>query len=227
MPGTLTVPELYLPLVESLAERYLVVLVHRRGYGTTERGPRPCSFELQTNDLLAVLDGLAEPAVVFGHSIGGVISLSAARSAPDRVARLVLYEPPLALLGAELVPMFRFCADAVAAGRPAAAVRFAFQVSGSPDVRDDTVSDRTVALLASGAAGLIADLECVTGMPAPDTGWAGITTPIRLVRGERSTDAYVRSMDLVRAMFPAAPCTVLPGEAHFPADMTLVADVIG
>ena len=227
MPGTLTVPEMYLPLVESLATRYTVTLVNRRGYGASERGPEPSSVARQAQDLVAVLAGEIEPAVVFGHSFGGLIALSATRELPHRVARLVLYEPPLALLGTELVPLLDACRTDVAQGRPDDAVRRAFAVSGSPDVREDTVPARVVARLSASVAGLLADLECATGLAAPVPEWARISAPVALVRGARSTEPYVRSVELLRAMFPAAPYTILPGQAHFPDDLTLVDAVLG
>lgn len=227
MPGTLTTPEMYLPLVDLLAERHTVVLVSRRGYGATERGPVPCTLAMQSQDLATILAELAEPAVVFGHSFGGVVALSATTSVPDSVARLVLYEPPVALLGAQLLPMLRFCRDAVDAGKATEAVRHAFQVSGSPDSDEGTVSPWVLDRLASSVAGLLTDLECVTAMDAPSPDWAGISTPIALLTGELSTEAYARSTAMLRAMFPAAPCAVLPGQAHFPHDMAALAAAVG
>jgi pimeloyl-ACP methyl ester carboxylesterase len=50
----------------------------------------PCTLESQTQDLAAALSGIGEPAVVFGHSFGGVIAMSTALTEPARVARLVL-----------------------------------------------------------------------------------------------------------------------------------------
>lgn len=227
MPGTLTVPQLYLPLVALLARRYTVTLVSRRGYGSTDRGPSPCSLAAQAQDLSAVLAGTGEPAVVFGHSFGGVIALSTALAEPARIARLVLYEPPLALLGPELRPMLARCRDAVAAGKPTTALRYAFRVSGSPDVGENTVPERALTRLASGVDGLLADLECVTGMPGPSAEWATVRVPVSLVAGERSTEPYPRSMAVLRSMFPAAPSLVLPGQTHFPDDMTLLEGAIG
>jgi pimeloyl-ACP methyl ester carboxylesterase len=226
MPGTLTVPQMYLPLVALLARRYTVTLVSRRGYGSTERGPSPCSLAAQAQDLAAVLRGVGEPAVVFGHSFGGVIALSAALTESARIARLVLYEPPLALLGAQLRPMLARCRDAVAAGKPTTALRYAFRVSGSPDVGEATVPERALTRLASGVDGLLADLECVTGVPGPSPEWAALPVPVALVQGERSTEPYPRSMRALRALFPAAPSLVLPGQTHFPDDMTLLEEAI-
>ncbi len=73
-------------LGDVVAERY-----DRRGYGDS----RPLGvggLDDHVADLLEVLDG--SPAVVVGHSVGGVVALAAAVRAPELVPGLVLYEPP-------------------------------------------------------------------------------------------------------------------------------------
>lgn len=75
-----------LPAVRLLA-------VDLRGHGRSPWTP-PWGIEQHVVDALAVLDdlGLRRVAVV-GHSFGGAISVHLARSAPDRVERLVLIDP--------------------------------------------------------------------------------------------------------------------------------------
>jgi pimeloyl-ACP methyl ester carboxylesterase len=67
----------------------------RRGYGSSrELEHVPVGIERHVDDLLAVLDG--EPAVVVGHSFGGVVALGAAAAAPDLVEAVVVYETNIA-----------------------------------------------------------------------------------------------------------------------------------
>ncbi|MEU7762946.1 MULTISPECIES: alpha/beta fold hydrolase [Micromonospora] len=76
-----------------------------RGYGAT--GPAGAySLELVRDDVLAFLDALALPRVVMlGHSSGAVAAHLFARAYPDRVAALVLVEPPPPVpLGLRLPP---------------------------------------------------------------------------------------------------------------------------
>jgi pimeloyl-ACP methyl ester carboxylesterase len=226
VPGTLAPIELYLSLARSLADRYRVIIVGRRGYGTTEVGPRPCRVENQVDDLVAVLTMLAEPAVLFGHSFGGVISLSATGRIASQVTRLMLYELPVALLGSALEPMLRTCNDLIAAGRPQDAVRVAFQVSGSPDSGNAGFGDGMLSRLVELVPGLIADLECVTTMTVPVQEWSAVTTPLHLIGGEHSTSEYGRSIELLQAMYPNCECTILAGQAHFPRDMTPIANLV-
>ncbi|MCP3802916.1 alpha/beta hydrolase [Allokutzneria sp. A3M-2-11 16] len=225
VPGTLAPLEMYLPLVRLLIDQYTVVLVGRRGYGMTEPGPRPARFERQVEDLVAVLRELPGPALLFGHSFGGLVGLSAALADPARIAGIALYEPPIVLLGKVLGPMLRRCRSAVAGDRPQDAVRLALALSGSPTVRDAGPADTTLAQLAHLVPGLIVDLECTTGMTMPVRHWAGMATPMTLLRGERSTAEYVRSVEALRTLYPDARYEVVPGQAHFPKDMDRVARV--
>ena len=74
-----------------LADRQ-VITYDRRGYADSLR--RPCSADLSRHvaDLLEVIDG--EPAVVIGHSFGGLVALGAAARAPQLALSVGVYEPP-------------------------------------------------------------------------------------------------------------------------------------
>ena len=67
----------------------------RRGYaGSLDAVGAPVDVNGHVTDLLDVLDG--QPAVVVGHSFGGVTVLGAAIAAPDLVRAVVLYETGMA-----------------------------------------------------------------------------------------------------------------------------------
>lgn len=67
----------------------------RRGYGDSIDAPgAPVGVDGHIEDLLGVLDG--RPAVVVGHSFGGVTVLGAALAAPELVQAVVLYETGMA-----------------------------------------------------------------------------------------------------------------------------------
>ncbi|MFF4594213.1 alpha/beta fold hydrolase [Amycolatopsis sp. NPDC001319] len=223
VPGVLAPLELYRPLARVLADRYAVVLVERRGYGRTSPGPAPATFARQAEDLVAVLGEVAEPAMVFGHSFGGLVSLAATRAAEERVAGMVLYEPPVALLGGPLEPMLKGCREAVEGGDPQDAVRLALTLSGSPAPRDEGAADGTVAKLARLVPGLIADLESATGLKVPAEYWAGVTAPVTFVEGGSTTPEYARSVAILRAVYPRSRHEVLPGEVHIPRAMDRIA----
>lgn len=67
----------------------------RRGYGSSRDMEHvPAGIDRHVDDLVAVLDG--EPAVVVGHSFGGVVALGAAATTPDLVEAVAVYETNIA-----------------------------------------------------------------------------------------------------------------------------------
>jgi len=73
----------------------------RRGYGRSPVEVAP-GVDEHVDDLLAVVElatgGGARPAVVVGHSLGGVLALTVAERRPDRVGAVAVYEAPLSWL---------------------------------------------------------------------------------------------------------------------------------
>ena len=68
----------------------------RRGYQAS-RGPQDLSLHRHRDDLVALLEGVVrdEPAVLLGHSYGGVVALSASLTETPLIGSIVTYEPPL------------------------------------------------------------------------------------------------------------------------------------
>ena len=80
-----------------------LICVDLRGHGHSPWAP-PWHLEQHVADALAVLDELAlEQAAVFGHSFGGAVAVHLARTAPERVRRLVLLDPALGLDPADML----------------------------------------------------------------------------------------------------------------------------
>jgi pimeloyl-ACP methyl ester carboxylesterase len=75
-----------------LQRDHLVVRYDRRGYGRSLAAGPPASFDQQVDDLVDVLAG--RPAVVAGHSFGGVVCLATAERRPDLVRAVLAYEAP-------------------------------------------------------------------------------------------------------------------------------------
>lgn len=74
-----------------LADDFSVVTVDRRGRRQSADGDE-YSLEAEFDDVVAVLEELEEPAVLFGHSYGANVALGAAIRS-EKVRALVLYEP--------------------------------------------------------------------------------------------------------------------------------------
>src|SRR5215471_11035647 len=76
-----------------LRKRLTVVAIARRGRGETD-ATEWHGLEDEARDVVAVIQSLEEPVFLLGHSYGAHCSLNAALMAPDRIRKLVLYEPP-------------------------------------------------------------------------------------------------------------------------------------
>ena len=83
--------EIWSGLAGPLSARGQVLLVDQRAHGASDAPPGPYRREDLAADVCALLDaqGIAR-AVLVGHSMGGVVALTAALAYPERVAALVL-----------------------------------------------------------------------------------------------------------------------------------------
>jgi pimeloyl-ACP methyl ester carboxylesterase len=80
-----------------LATDHRTYCIDLRGHGGSTKGG-PYDIEHYTDDLIAFLEGvIGEPAVLVGHSLGGVVSAETIMRRPDLVSRALLEDPPMFL----------------------------------------------------------------------------------------------------------------------------------
>jgi pimeloyl-ACP methyl ester carboxylesterase len=84
-------------IVSRLAQHFTLYMMDRRGRGQSGDGAA-YAIDREFEDVAAVLDATEIPARVLAHSYGAICSLEAARLT-SRIARMVIYEPPLPLPG--------------------------------------------------------------------------------------------------------------------------------
>jgi len=75
----------------SLADRFELHVVDRRGFGRSPDGSGPVDFETEAAEIAALLD---PPAHLLGHSYGAIVSMFAAALRPEAVRSLTVVEPP-------------------------------------------------------------------------------------------------------------------------------------
>jgi pimeloyl-ACP methyl ester carboxylesterase len=76
-----------------LAPHFTLHAIARRGRGDTD-ATRDHTVADEARDVAAVIEAIGERVFLLGHSYGGQVALHAAALVPDRVRKLVLYEPP-------------------------------------------------------------------------------------------------------------------------------------
>jgi esterase len=111
----------YAWLPEEIAEGRRIVRVDLRGHGDSEHAPGAYDIDSYGEDVADLLrETVRRPAVLVGHSLGGVVAWWVAQRHPELVAAAFLEDPPLymgeptehELNGA--VPIFRVLLDTVA-----------------------------------------------------------------------------------------------------------------
>lgn len=83
-------------LVPRLVEAgHRVVRVDFRGHGDSDRAEGPYGGPGYVTDALAVLEWLDQPALLLGHSLGGVVALAVAQHRPELVRAALVIDPGL------------------------------------------------------------------------------------------------------------------------------------
>ncbi|MFN2464340.1 MAG: alpha/beta fold hydrolase, partial [Candidatus Dormibacteria bacterium] len=80
---------------EQLARGYRVLAVDLPGYGLTMRSSEPATVETSQLFLDRFIDAVSPgaPAVLWGHSMGGLVAMMEASRCPRKVSHLVLLAP--------------------------------------------------------------------------------------------------------------------------------------
>lgn len=105
-------------LVPLLAPTHRVLRLDFRGHGGSGRAPGQYDSAGYVSDAVAVCEQVAgRPAIVIGHSLGGVTALGLAQSRPDLVVGLALEDPPMGvprtLEGNSLLDAFKMMRETV------------------------------------------------------------------------------------------------------------------
>src|SRR5882724_8758284 len=92
--GALFAAQLWTSVVQRLSTDRCVYVLDRRGRGRSGDNPA-YTPEREVEDVLAVLRAIPGPIDLLGHSSGAILSLQVAARQPDKLERLVVYEPPV------------------------------------------------------------------------------------------------------------------------------------
>lgn len=214
----------YGPLAQRLASGYRAITFDRRGYGESEAGLRPATFEQDGADIRVLLEMLGPETFLFGHSAGALAAMHAARSTPVR--GLALYEPPLLVSRPAVGEAQRTVRAARAAGRPGAALAafIAAAMAGDDEGPLGAMTPEQLAAAIEQAPelrprlawldGVERDIESVLALPPDPEPWRELTTPTLLVLGGASTGYAADGIRALAGTLPDARTLVLPGQAH-------------
>jgi pimeloyl-ACP methyl ester carboxylesterase len=180
-------------VARALARGFRVVRLERRLYGGSGPPRSPHAMAREVEDVEAVLADVGEPALLVGHSSGGVVALETALRRPANLAALAAYEPPVAVnapLGGAALARARAAVDRGRLGK-AMAIHLVDIVE---------MSRLSVTLLRltpawpgvrKWAAAQIADDEAIASLGVGIDRYAHIAVPTLLLGGGRS-QAHLR-----------------------------------
>ena len=99
---------IWLPLMDRLkAAGYVVEAFDLPGMGNDNTSASEISLESYAGRVCEVLAANSEPAVVVGHSMGGIVATQAAARCPERVAALVYVAALLPKDGQSLIDLLK------------------------------------------------------------------------------------------------------------------------
>ena len=87
--------QLYSGMLAELAKRSHVYAPDLRGHGKSGWVPWSYTIRDYVEDIRAFLREVSGPAVLMGHSLGGIIAVAAANTCPDLVRALIVGDAPL------------------------------------------------------------------------------------------------------------------------------------
>ncbi|MEI8213978.1 MAG: alpha/beta hydrolase [Planctomycetota bacterium] len=87
------------PLLPALTAAWRVVAFDQRGHGGSERADSYLVTDYVDDVVRWMRNELAEPLIVFGHSLGAMVAAAVAAELPHRVRGIVLEDPPFHTMG--------------------------------------------------------------------------------------------------------------------------------
>ena len=188
-----------------LRERFAVVSMDRRGRGRSGDSPE-YAMEREAEDVLAVLEAVGGE-LLLGHSYGALCSIVAAQRT-DRLRKLVLYEPPIAVRPTFLDRM----EELVAQGETETVLAAFLAGAGVLEHVELIRASRAWPVLLDAVPALPRELRAASRWRNPET---PIDVPTLFLRGGDTTSvAYLDTFEDLQAAFTDSRLELLPGQTH-------------
>ena len=205
--GSATTGADWLFVLPMLRQRFTVVSMDRRGRSSSDDGP-DYAMEREAEDILAVLDASGAQLLV-GHSYGGLCSILAAERI-DRLRRLLIYEPPIAISERGLPALDRL----IASGDHGAALETFLRFAGA-------AQEQRHAIRSSPAwPSLVATVPVLSRELHAGAAWRSprgpIDVPTLWLQGtDTKSPTYLEGLEDLQGAFPDMRQELIPHQSHF------------
>lgn len=187
-----------------------VIRYDRRGYGRSlDTGPAD-SFGRQVDDLEEVVG--ERPAVLVGHSLGGVVALALAQRRPDLALAVVAYEAPMPWV--DWWPSSSAGSTAMEEGGDSASVAERFMRRMIGDRRWEELPQRTRDQRRAEGPALVADLRGVRDSGSVPYTAELVSVPVVAAHGSISSEHHRRTAATLAQQVPYGELAVVDGASH-------------
>ena len=220
-------------LAAHLAPSLTVIAFDRRGRGDSG-DTAPYAVEREVEDIEALIVAAGGHAFVLGHSSGAVLALESARTFPDRIGKLALYEPPFIVDDSRSLLPENYVSHLealVLAARRAEAVEFFLTTAvGVPaevvaGMRQEPFWSSMEAVAHTLSYDGTVMGATMGGSPAPLERWSSIAVPTLVMDGGSSPDWQRHAVRALADVIPDARHRTLEGQDHGP-DSEVLAPVL-
>jgi pimeloyl-ACP methyl ester carboxylesterase len=210
--------QVFLPVIPALSMRWHIFVPDLRGHGKSGRVVRGYRGTQYAEDVTRFLrQRVSEPAVLFGHSLGGLLAMWIASHDPELVRALILGDNMIIARKVRTpmyVSLFSGLRDLARKGGTVEQIadgigRIDLQVPGTEEfatIRELPGNDEAY-LLAWARCVQTADPDAYD-MTLDESVWRGITCPTLLLQANREVDGLMTDADVALAK------RILPHHAH-------------
>jgi pimeloyl-ACP methyl ester carboxylesterase len=208
-----------------LTKRFTLYAVDRRGRGDSGDSTDGYSIEQEFADVATVVDSLAEPADLLGHSYGATVG---AAPLARNLRRLIVYEPAPGIRQADPDLLSRLEALLAEGEREQLLSVFLTEVGLDPDALAQLRASPIWAVRVAAAHTIPRELRAEESYRPDARAFAQLAVPVLLLLGSESPEWAEKGTKVVQSVLPDSRLALLEGEGHI-AIMTapeLVADEV-
>lgn len=204
---------------QQLSDHYRVIVPDLRGHGRSPTTHGVYEMDALARDVLALLDSLhIKQAVIMGHSMGGYVTLAAARIAPERFLALGLIASQAGADTEEGRQARYRTAEKVAAGgsQVIAEMMLPKLFAANLPAKTPIIEKTRQLMLTTDLAGIIGSLQGMAARPDSGALLPHIGMSALILAGEQDQIIPLEKARAMAASMKSATLTIVPDAGHMP-----------